>query len=180
MKIIKSHLFLFVILLAVAVLPACKAKKPVVTRPVVTYPPDPVPVKKETPPAQAPVQETPAPAVATPVAAPDYNFKNIQFEFNSGILKTESYPILDKAAAEMKKDPTARFILNGNSSAEGSYDHNMALSIERANSVKLYLVNTGVAGDNLAVKGYGESKPVADNATEEGRVLNRRVEIKKQ
>jgi len=80
----------------------------------------------------------------------------------------------------MKKDPTAKFVLNGNSSAEGSFDHNMALSIERANSVKLYLVNTGIAGDNLSVKGYGESKPIADNTTEEGRVLNRRVEIKLQ
>lgn len=180
MKIIKSHLLLlFVILFAVAVLPACKAKKPVVTKPTVTYPPDPAPAPKETPPpAQAPAQETPPPPA--PVAKPDYNFKNIQFEFNSGILKTDSYPILDKAAAEMKKDPTAKFVLNGNSSAEGSFDHNMALSIERANSVKLYLVNTGIAGDNLSVKGYGESKPIADNTTEEGRVLNRRVEIKLQ
>ncbi|MDB4922520.1 OmpA family protein [Mucilaginibacter sp.] len=179
MKIIKTHLLLFVILFAVALLPACKAKKPVVTKQAVTYPPDPAPVQKETPPpAQAPAQETPPPPA--PVAKPDYNFKNIQFEFNSGILKTESYPILDKAAAEMKKDPSVKFILNGNSSAEGSFDHNMALSVERANSVKLYLVNTGIAGDNLAVKGYGESKPIADNTTEEGRVLNRRVEIKIQ
>ena len=179
MKIIKSHLLLFVILFAVSVLPACKAKKPVVTRPVVTYPPDPQPVKRETPPpAEAPVQQTPP--VAAPAAKPDYNFKNIQFEFKSGILKTDSYPILDNAAAEMKKDPSAKFVLNGNSSAEGSYDHNMALSIERANAVKLYLVNTGISGDNLSIKGLGESKPIADNGTEDGRKLNRRVEIKKQ
>ena len=179
MKIIKSHFLLILVLVAIAALPACKAKKPIVTRPAVTYPPDPQPVKKETPPpAQAPVQqETPQPA---PVAKPDYNFKNIQFEFNSGILKTESYPVLDKVAAEMKKDPSVKFVLNGNSSAEGSADHNMALSVERSNAVKLYLVNTGISGDNLAVKGYGESKPIADNSTEDGRVLNRRVEIKKQ
>jgi OOP family OmpA-OmpF porin len=54
----------------------------------------------------------------------------------------------------------------------------MELSVERANSVKLYLVNSGINGDNLTVKGYGESNPIADNSTEEGRVQNRRVEIK--
>jgi OOP family OmpA-OmpF porin len=180
MKVIKSHFLLFVILFAVAVLPACKAKKAIIVRPPVTYPPDPKPAQKETPPpAQAPVQQE-TPSKATLVSKPDYNFKNIQFEFNSGILKTNSYPVLDKAAAEMKKDPTAKFVLNGNSSAEGSNDHNMALSIERSNAVKLYLVNTGISGNNLTVKGYGESKPIADNGTEEGRILNRRVEIKKQ
>lgn len=180
MKIIKAYFLLFSVLLAIAILPACKAKKPVVTRPAVTYPSDPQPVKKESPPpAPAPVQqETPPPP--PPPAKPDYNFKNIQFEFNSGILKTDSYPILDKIAAEIKKDPSVKFVLNGNSSSEGTYDHNMALSVERANSVKLYLVNSGILGDNLIVKGYGESKPIADNTTEEGRVLNRRVEIKKQ
>src|SRR5882757_840544 len=156
MKIMKSHFLLIIILFAVATLPACKAKKPVVTHPPVTYPPDPQPVQKATPPAPAPVQqETPPPPA--PVAKPDYNFKNIQFEFNSGILKTDSYPFLDKAAAEMKKDLSVKFVLNGNSSAEGTDAHNMALSIERANSVKLYLVNTGIPGSNLDVKGYGES-----------------------
>jgi OOP family OmpA-OmpF porin len=54
----------------------------------------------------------------------------------------------------------------------------MSLSVDRANSVKLYLVNSGVNGDNLTVKGWGESKPIADNTTEDGRVLNRRVEVK--
>jgi OOP family OmpA-OmpF porin len=180
MKVLKSPFLLIIILLAIATLPACKAKKQVVTRPAVTYPPDPQPEQKETPPpAQAPVQQT-TPPPAPPAAKPDYNFKSILFEFNSGILKTDSYPLLDKAAVEMKKDPTAKFVLNGNSSAEGTVDHNMALSVERANAVKLYLVNTGIQGDNLSVKGYGESKPVADNTTEEGRKLNRRVEIKKQ
>lgn len=79
----------------------------------------------------------------------------------------------------MKKDASVRFVLNGNSSAEGTDEHNMALSVERANAVKTYLVNTGVNGANLDIKGYGESKPITSNETEEGRALNRRVEIKK-
>jgi OOP family OmpA-OmpF porin len=70
-------------------------------------------------------------------------------------------------------------VLNGNSSAEGSDAHNMALSVERATAVKAYLVNSGVSADNLVVKGFGDKKPIADNNTEAGRVRNRRVEIKK-
>jgi OOP family OmpA-OmpF porin len=175
MKLLRAVYFSSLILSAAVLMQACHAKKPVVTpaAPVAETPPPPPPAPKP-----APVQAaTPPPAPAP--APPNYNFSNIQFEFNSGILKTDSYPSMDKAAAEMKKDPTVKFVLNGNASAEGTDAHNMALSIERATSVKAYLVNSGVSGDNLTVKGYGDKVPVADNSTEEGRVKNRRVEIKK-
>ena len=175
MKFLRSNFQVFLILITLISLSACKAKKK-----VVQAPPTPPPVETQAAPVQpppAPVKETPPPP---PPPAPNYNFSNIQFEFNSGILKTESYPLLDKAAAEMKKDPTATFTLKGYASAEGTDAHNMELSVDRANSVKLYLVNTGVNAANLTAKGYGESNPVADNTTEAGRVLNRRVEIKKQ
>jgi OOP family OmpA-OmpF porin len=175
MKFLRALYFSVSILAAVVVLDACKAKKPVQTpaAPVEEATPAPAPAKP------APVQEAAA-APAPVVAAPDYSFKNnIQFEFNSGILKTASYPIMDKAAAEMKKDATVNFVLNGNASAEGTDVHNMALSVERANAVKAYLVNSGVNIDNLTVKGYGDKNPIADNGTEAGRVRNRRVEIKK-
>jgi OOP family OmpA-OmpF porin len=175
MKQLRSYFLPVVIVCAVAVLPACKSKKLVQKpAPVAETTPAPAP---EPAPAPAPAPE---PAPAPVVEKPDYNFKNIQFEFNSGILKTEAYPILDKAAAEMKKDPSVKFALNGNSSAEGTDEHNMTLSIERANAVKTYLVNSGVNTDVLIAKGFGETKPIADNKTEEGRALNRRVEIKKQ
>jgi len=176
MKLLKAVYFSSLILSAAVLMQACHAKKPVVTQPtaVAETPPPPPPAPKP-----APVQAaTPPPPPPAP-APPNYNFSNIQFEFNSGILKTDSYPAMDKAAAEMKKDPTVKFVLNGNASAEGTDAHNMALSIERATSVKAYLVNSGVSGDNLTVKGYGDKVPVADNSTEEGRVKNRRVEIKK-
>jgi OmpA-OmpF porin, OOP family len=172
MKFFRTNFYLVLILIAAVSLPACKAKKKIVTA---TPPPPPT----ETP---APVQQAAPPVQPTPPAPapPNYNFSNIQFEFDSGILKTESYPILDKAAAEMKKDPSATFILKGYASAEGSDQHNMQLSADRANSVKTYLVNSGVNGANLSTKGYGEANPVADNSTEAGRVINRRVEIRKQ
>ncbi|QHS54124.1 OmpA family protein [Mucilaginibacter sp. 14171R-50] len=178
MKFLKTSILPFALLLGIAVLPACSKKvmkpSPPFVAPASNTPTTPPPAQEK--PAPAPEKPAPAPAPAPP----DYNFSNIQFEFNSGILKTDAYPILDKAAAEMKKDQSVKFVLNGNSSAEGTEEHNMALSVERANAVKTYLVNTGVNGANLEVKGYGESKPITSNATEEGRALNRRVEIKKQ
>jgi OOP family OmpA-OmpF porin len=175
MKFLRSFYLPLVIISTVAVLPACKSKKVMKPSPPFVAPASTTPT---TPPPPAPPKQTPPPPAPAP-EKPDYNFNNIQFEFNSGILKTDAYPTLDKAAAEMKKDASVRFVLNGNSSAEGTDEHNMALSVERANAVKTYLVNTGVNGANLDIKGYGESKPITSNETEEGRALNRRVEIKK-
>ena len=176
MKFLRSIFTPVIILSVLITLSACHAKKKVVAPP--PPPPADTTAKPAPPPPPAPAPEQPAPAPAP--AAPNYNFANIQFEFNSGILKTESYPILDKAAAEMKKDPSAKFKLSGYASAEGTDEHNMQLSKDRANAVKAYLVNSGVSVNNLSADGYGEANPVADNTTEAGRVINRRVEIKKQ
>lgn len=174
MKFLRSNFSFIFILAALISLQACKAKK------VVQQPAPAAETETPAPPVQqAPPPPPPAPAPA-PAPAPDYNFANIQFEYDSGILKTDSYPILDKAAAEMKKDPSAKFMLSGYASAEGTDQHNMSLSVDRANAVKAYLVNTGVSASNLTAKGYGESNPIADNTTEAGRILNRRVELKKQ
>lgn len=169
MKITKHHLLAVVIAFLSVTMYSCKAKKLVAK-------PTPPPAVKETPPVkEEPVKEEPKPE---PVAQPDFNFQNIQFEFNSDVLKTSAYPILDKAAAEMKKDPSTSFILNGHSSAEGTAARNLSLSVDRANSVKSYLVNAGLSASKFEVKGYGESMPITSNDTEAGKVKNRRVEIK--
>lgn len=175
MKILRSILTPVIILSLFVSLQACHSKKKIQKAPPVdttTSKPTPPPP----PPAPAPVQTAPPPAPAPP----NYNFTNIQFEFDSGILKTESYPILDKAAVEMKKDTTASFMLNGYASIEGTPEHNQVLSQDRANAVKAYLVNSGIPASKLTAKGHGTDNPIADNATEQGKVLNRRVEIKKQ
>jgi len=104
-------------------------------------------------------------------------YQNIQFEFDSSVLKTESYSILDRLSAELRKSG-GNVRLEGYASAEGTEAYNLQLSKDRANSVKTYLVNSGVAADKIQAEGYGESNPVASNATEAGRILNRRVEIK--
>lgn len=165
---------LILILLSLFSLEACKSKKKLMKNQPATVAVTPAPQPQQQPTA------TPAPAQAeTPAPKPDYHFSNIQFEFNSSVLKTESYPELDKVASALKADPTVKFVLNGNASAEGTPEYNMQLSIDRANAVKAYLVNSGVNSSSLQVKGYGETRPIASNDTEEGRILNRRVEIKK-
>jgi OOP family OmpA-OmpF porin len=174
MKFIRSNFLLLLILAALITLQACKAKK------LVQKPAPPIAdTTKPAPPPPAPAPQ-PAPPAPAPAPQPDYSFTNIQFEFNSGVLKTSSYPDLDKAAAQMKIDPSAKFALKGYASAEGTAAHNMELSVDRANAVKAYLINSGVNTDNITAQGYGESNPVADNTTEAGRILNRRVEISKQ
>lgn len=128
---------------------------------------------QKTEPKPAPTQSEPE-----PVSPPNYNFNNIQFEFDSSVLKTNSYAVLDQIGREMQKDANAKFIIDGHASIEGTADYNMELSIDRANAVKLYLVNSGISGNNLTVKGFGATRPVASNDTEAGRAQNRRVEIR--
>jgi len=105
-------------------------------------------------------------------------FAPIGFEFDSSVLKTESYATLDKLAKELR-DSNGTVTLDGYASAEGTEEYNINLSKDRANAVKQYLVNAGVAASSINANGYGEANPIASNATEEGRVQNRRVEIKK-
>ncbi|MES2810259.1 MAG: OmpA family protein, partial [Bacteroidota bacterium] len=114
-------------------------------------------------------------AAAAPAGAA---YSNIQFEFDSSVLRTSSYPVLDATSADLRATG-AKVEVGGYASSEGTAAHNLNLSKDRANSVKTYLVNSGVDAKNVKVKGYGETNPIADNSTEEGRVLNRRVSFKK-
>ena len=174
MKFSRTSLLLAAIGLLAISAQSCKTKKAIVKPAAPVEAPAP-PVEEKKP---EPVAE-PKPEPAPVAEKPDYNFSNVQFEFNSGVLKTASFEVLDKIAREMKKDPSVKFVLNGHSSLEGSAAHNMSLSVDRANSVKLYLVNAGVSSGNLSIKGYGATKPVASNDTEEGKALNRRVEFER-
>jgi OOP family OmpA-OmpF porin len=103
-------------------------------------------------------------------------YSNIQFEFDSSVLRTSSYPALDASSADLRSSGKT-ITLAGYASSEGTAAHNMRLSRDRANSVKTYLVNSGVEAKHLKIKAYGETHPIADNSTEEGRVANRRVEF---
>ncbi len=106
-------------------------------------------------------------------------YSNIQFEFDSSVLRTSSYPVLDATSADLRASGKGVEV-DGFASSEGTAAHNIALSKDRANSVKTYLVNSGVDAKKVKVKGLGETMPIADNSTEEGRVLNRRVQFKQK
>ncbi len=173
MNLTKKLLFMMLIGFAALAMYSCKAKK-LVVKPV------PAPVAKPAPVEEK--KEVPAAAIKeaeklVPVVKPNFDLANIQFEFNSFVLKTASLPILDQAVAEIKKAPDTKFILNGHSSAEGSAAHNMSLSVDRANAVKSYFVNAGISDSNFTIVGHGDKEPVSSNDTEAGRMLNRRTEI---
>ncbi|QHS54731.1 OmpA family protein [Mucilaginibacter sp. 14171R-50] len=119
------------------------------------------------------------PTASADSAATGTAYSNIQFEFDSSVLRTSSYPVLDATSADLRSSGKTVEI-DGYASSEGTAAHNMALSRDRANSVKTYLVNSGVSASKLKIKAYGETNPIADNSTEEGRVANRRVSFKQR
>ena len=119
-----------------------------------------------------------ADSTAKPMMASAAAYSNIQFEFDSSVLKTSSYPVLDATSADMRSNSSS-LTLAGYASSEGTAAHNMRLSKDRANSVKTYLVNSGVDAKRIKIKAFGETHPIADNSTEEGRIANRRVEFHK-
>ncbi len=104
--------------------------------------------------------------------------RNVFFDFNSAKLKPESYPELNRLADVLKRYPGIVVEISGHTDNIGSFKYNMKLSQKRAEAVVQYLISQGVPPQSLIAKGYGPTKPIASNATEEGRALNRRVEAK--
>jgi OmpA-OmpF porin, OOP family len=104
--------------------------------------------------------------------------QGIQFESGKNVIKKSSYPILDKVAKVMKENPSYNLEINGHTDNQGAAAMNLDLSEKRADAVKGYLTKSGVDASRLAAKGFGQTIPVADNATAAGRAKNRRVEFK--
>ncbi len=104
-------------------------------------------------------------------------FKNIEFEFNKAELREGSKQYLDEIVAFMNKNPSFEIRVNGHTDNVGSNDKNMNLSVERAKTVYNYIISKGIGKDMLNYKGFGDTKPISTNETEEGRAKNRRVEF---
>jgi outer membrane protein OmpA-like peptidoglycan-associated protein len=105
-------------------------------------------------------------------------FENaILFDFDSSVLKVSSQAQLRKMSEIFAKYPDTDIIISGHTDSRGSEDYNLKLSERRAQAVRDFLVDQGIDAGRLTVHGYGELRPVASNDTEEGRSLNRRVEI---
>lgn len=104
--------------------------------------------------------------------------QKIHFEFNKSIIRPISYPILDDVVQLLKLNPQIKRIqVEGHTDSVGGDAYNQRLSESRAKSVVAYLVAKGVSQDRLTAIGYGRSRPIADNATAEGRAKNRRTEF---
>lgn len=102
----------------------------------------------------------------------------VNYDFNKASLKSESYPILFHAVQVLLQNPDVRVEIQGYTDNIGSEEYNMKLGQRRAQTVKDYLVARGISADRLSVRSFGESQPIADNKTAEGRSINRRVEFK--
>jgi outer membrane protein OmpA-like peptidoglycan-associated protein len=101
----------------------------------------------------------------------------IHFDSDSAKLRSDSTPALEAVLGLINNHPGSRWVIAGHTDNQGNGEHNQTLSQNRAASVIAWLKVHGVDASRLAPQGFGASRPVADNATENGRALNRRVEI---
>ena len=104
--------------------------------------------------------------------------EDIQYATGSSAVHAVSYPLLDKLASATELCPGATVEVGGYTDSVGRAEYNQKLSERRANAVMAYLVKKGVDPKRLIAKGYGETNPVADNATADGKAKNRRTEFK--
>lgn len=130
----------------------------------------PLPAVTETAPQPLPIAE-PAAIVRKLV------LEGVNFDYDKATLRQEDHDIIDKNAADLKTWGDVNVEVAGHTDSRGSDKYNMNLSQQRAAAVRTYLISKGISADRLTAKGYGESQPVADNNTDEGRFKNRRVEL---
>jgi len=103
--------------------------------------------------------------------------KFINFEFNKAILLPSSYPTLKDLAAVMMEYPDYTLGISGHTDNKGADNYNLRLSDDRAAAARTYMLSQAVPADRIVSHGYGETKPIADNATVQGQATNRRVEF---
>ena len=139
-------------------------------------PPAPAPAPAPAP-VPAPVAKV-APAVVPAVAATKVTYAaDAFFDFDKSALKPEGRAKLDDLMAKIKGINLEVIIAVGHTDSVGSNAYNQKLSVKRSESVKAYLVSKGIEKNRVYTEGKGETQPVADNKTSEGRAKNRRVEI---
>lgn len=105
-------------------------------------------------------------------------WRDIRFEFDKSRLKKMAYKPLNQLVHYLQTHPDLFIQVSGHTDELGSDEYNYRLSLERAKSVAVYLINKGIEEKRISYKGFGNDHPVASNDTEENRALNRRVEFK--
>jgi OmpA-OmpF porin, OOP family len=103
----------------------------------------------------------------------------INFDIGKATVKPESYPVIEQITNYLKEHPATRVVIEGHTDNTGSDALNLSLSDKRALSIKAEIVKRGIDPSRMETKGFGATKPVADNKTKDGRTQNRRVTIKK-
>lgn len=160
----------------------------------VAVPPPPPPAPP--PPAEVAVIEPPAPPPPPPPPPPcvgsgtgqaidlagcrmgdNIVLRGVNFDFDKDVLTVNAKVILDQVVDALKKRPDIKVEIGGHTDAKGKVPYNQKLSERRAASVKKYLIAEGIAADRMTSVGYGKVVAIADNDTDEGRELNRRVEL---
>ena len=126
------------------------------------------------PPPPAPVAQAPPPP---PPAKKKIVLRSVHFDFDKATLKADAKPILDEAVQVLKQEGSVDIVVEGHTDSVGTDRYNLGLSRRRAETVRSYLVDHGVAKSRITAEGMGESKPVASNDTADGRAQNRRVEL---
>lgn len=110
--------------------------------------------------------------------AVEYKLEHVNFEFDSATLIADSSAMLDEGVKILKRHSDMKVEIAGHTDSSGNDEYNQGLSERRAQAVADYLIAHGANASMISVKGYGESEPVADNGTNEGRAANRRVELR--
>ncbi len=107
-----------------------------------------------------------------------YRLDNVHFDFDKATLRPDSYEQLKELLEYLQRHEDIKIEIAGHTDNVGNDAHNLKLSLDRANTIRNYLIGKGIITSRLIAKGYGATVPVADNTTEEGRQLNRRTEVK--
>jgi outer membrane protein OmpA-like peptidoglycan-associated protein len=123
-----------------------------------------------------PVENHGCPVVAFKVGG-RIDLPRIEFELNKAEILPQSLPAMNQLLGLMNKYPTMHIMIQGHTDNTGDSIFNQRLSLERANAVRSWLVNNGVAGSRIESIGYGQMRPISSNATDAGREANRRIEF---
>ena len=157
-------------------------------KPVMLAPPPPPPaevvaIEPPAPPPPPPPPPCTPPAAGQPVSldgckkGDNIVLRGVNFEFDKAVLTVNATVILDDVAAALARRPDIKVEIGGHTDAKGTVKYNKKLSDARAASVRSYLIGKGVSADRMTSVGYGKIVAIADNDTDEGRALNRRVEL---